>query len=240
MFCFECLLWQPCVAKNTLCIGASQTVTSGLEMVVHAAFGAAKIHIEPALFGMSAEVMPEISYQYLVESDPPHGCSVPPPAPGRVLLMRRGECLFSVKARNAQAAAAAAVIVYNYDGSSGTVSMNSSTTSGINIAMFMVSAADGLILKQYLASNSNLGVSLPKRHRLLRPFVASYSSKGPASDQRVKPDLVAPGHSIISARSDGNSQSNQCGSLLGQADFGITTKQGTSQATTVIAFYYCR
>jgi|Transcript_14518 serine protease AprX len=37
-------------------------------------------------------------------------------------------------------------------------------------------------------------------------YVAFYSSKGPAYDQRIKPDLVSPGDSLLSAASAGNGQ----------------------------------
>ncbi len=42
------------------------------------------------------------------------------------------------------------------------------------------------------------------------PRIPSFSSIGPTSDQRIKPDVLAPGMSIISAKSDGNPNSNNC------------------------------
>ncbi|MCL2337561.1 MAG: S8 family serine peptidase [Firmicutes bacterium] len=56
--------------------------------------------------------------------------------------------------------------------------------------------------------------------------IASFSSRGPASDGRLKPELVAPGTSVISAASrlvEGN--------LQGRPDY--TMMQGTSMATAV-------
>jgi hypothetical protein len=35
-------------------------------------------------------------------------------------------------------------------------------------------------------------------------YVAYFSSKGPTYDGRIKPDLVAPGHMVESARSNGD------------------------------------
>ena len=41
--------------------------------------------------------------------------------------------------------------------------------------------------------------------------VAEFSSRGPTFDGRVKPEIMAPGQDIVSAYSDGNPTSNQCG-----------------------------
>ena len=43
------------------------------------------------------------------------------------------------------------------------------------------------------------------------PSVSPFSSQGPASDGRIKPDVIAPGATIVAARSDGNTASAQCG-----------------------------
>jgi hypothetical protein len=42
--------------------------------------------------------------------------------------------------------------------------------------------------------------------------LASFSSRGPTYDGRIKPDIVAPGMFVVSSRSDGNIQSLQCDS----------------------------
>eukprot|EP00741_Cyanophora_paradoxa_P000270 tig00000403_g262.t1 len=67
--------------------------------------------------------------------------------------------------------------------------------------------------------------------------VAGFSSRGPAFDGRVKPDLVAPGHKIVSALSDGNWTTRQCQPLgPGQGPrAALTAKQGTSMATPALA-----
>jgi hypothetical protein len=53
-------------------------------------------------------------------------------------------------------------------------------------------------------------------------YVASFSSSGPTSDGRIKPDLVAPGYSIISAKAVGYSNTATCA---------VYATQGTSMAT---------
>ena len=47
--------------------------------------------------------------------------------------------------------------------------------------------------------------------------------------------MVAPGHTIHSAFSDGIQYSHQCGGTLGEEDAAITTMSGTSMATPIVA-----
>ncbi|ETV97165.1 hypothetical protein, variant [Aphanomyces invadans] len=57
--------------------------------------------------------------------------------------------------------------------------------------------------------------------------IASFSSRGPTSDGRMKPDLVAPGELLWSARSEGPGSTLKTSALC--------PLQGTSQATPVVA-----
>ncbi|HEX2685632.1 MAG TPA: S8 family serine peptidase [Kofleriaceae bacterium] len=56
--------------------------------------------------------------------------------------------------------------------------------------------------------------------------MASFSSCGPTSDGRIKPDLTMPGSSIVSARNDGSVTTNNCAT---------TTMSGTSMASPAAA-----
>jgi len=56
--------------------------------------------------------------------------------------------------------------------------------------------------------------------------VASFSSSGPTSDGRIKPDLVAPGYTTISSKSAGYSATPSCS---------VFADQGTSMATPAAA-----
>ncbi|RHY44645.1 hypothetical protein DYB38_000151 [Aphanomyces astaci] len=82
-----------------------------------------------------------------------------------------------------------------------------------------------------------VGASLTSADSLLSKFrcprvynpqsVASFSSQGPTSDGRMKPDLVAPGEVLWSAKSEAP------GSTAKTSD--VCPLQGTSQATPVVA-----
>ncbi len=61
--------------------------------------------------------------------------------------------------------------------------------------------------------------------------VVSFSSRGPTSDGRIKPDVVCPGTYIRSASSDGIINSNQCGAFVSSStNFGgsVLSMSGTS------------
>ena len=70
---------------------------------------------------------------------------------GRIALIDRGTCAFSVKVKNAQDAGAVAVIVVNNVPAAGPIGMGG-TDNTINIPAFMISYEDGLIFKAALAA----------------------------------------------------------------------------------------
>mmetsp|Transcript_38117 Transcript_38117/g.61721 ORF Transcript_38117/g.61721 Transcript_38117/m.61721 type:complete len:925 (-) Transcript_38117:230-3004(-) len=66
--------------------------------------------------------------------------------------------------------------------------------------------------------------------------LASFSSRGPTSDGRIKPDVVSPGSWITSAWSDNNKRTNQCGvGKTGTTGAALGSLQGTSMATPITA-----
>ena len=75
----------------------------------------------------------------------------------------------------------------------------------------------------------------PARHN--EQNVAQFSSRGPSFDGRIKPDLLAPGEYIISAHSDGDPASFQCGTQAPQLANAAArlSNAGTSMATPTAA-----
>ena len=65
--------------------------------------------------------------------------------------------------------------------------------------------------------------------------IASYSSKGPTFDGRIKPDVLSVGGPTFSARSDGSLRTNNCGAVLQRSDLAVVSKQGTSMAAPLVA-----
>jgi hypothetical protein len=68
------------------------------------------------------------------------------------------------------------------------------------------------------------------------PTIASFSSRGPTADGRVKPDIVAPGFAIVSALGDASHDSNNCGTqALSGTSMACPTAAG---AATLLREYF--
>lgn len=127
---------------------------------------------------------------------------VPDEVNGRICLTERGGTvgLFGVKANNCHAKGAIAMVVFNnVPGPIGNVLAPSA------IPVFTISQEDGQSLLGFGFSGevSNLPIRInPADAALFRPETAGFSSRGPNNDFLVvKPDLTAPGVSILMAAS---------------------------------------
>lgn len=124
---------------------------------------------------------------------------------GAFALILRGACTFAVKAGNAAAAEAAGVIFYMADPSP---LIAPGGLAEAAIPAMMISNADGLALKTYLASNADALVAMDPDGRevvdgALADMLAAFSSLGPSTGgSLVKPELVAPGTDLYMATQD--------------------------------------
>ncbi|TEU13999.1 MAG: PKD domain-containing protein [Anaerolineales bacterium] len=125
---------------------------------------------------------------------------------GTVAVIARGECYFADKAYNAQQAGAALALIYN--DSDQVVEMGcsgehcGSGESGIVIPAAMVSQSFGQGLLTWLDEYPTATVQLDPDARIVTAvadIVQSSSGRGPAYMRYLKPDLVAPGASVLSA-----------------------------------------
>jgi subtilisin family serine protease len=232
----------PCVAKNTLCVGATESAAHSFAalgvlpwvMRVLSAAGAelASFELDAArTFGKAPYAIrhirqptpepvrahPLLCCRYvmtpivapLAMADPPSACLAMSPAPGRVVVATRGDCYFTEKAAAAQRAGAVALIVMNSE--AGRLSMGGS--GAIDIAVFALSKTASASLQRLMEAAVGVSAQLPLAPNATDysiSNVAAFSSRGPAADGRTKPDIVAPGFPIISARSDGNTSTRQC------------------------------
>jgi hypothetical protein len=115
---------------------------------------------------------------------------------------------------------------------------NNYSAASTDVDTFMFSHPDFLIL--FAAGNSGPGtgtvgspstaknaISVGATQRgTAANSMASFSSCGPTTDNRIKPDLTMPGQGIISARNDGNTGTNQCTTI---------SMSGTSMASPAAA-----
>ena len=112
---------------------------------------------------------------------------------GKIALVRRGSTTFEEKAQAAQAAGAAAIIIYN--NVSGDIKMNAGT---ITIPICSISQDDG----ELLAANKKGTIKI-SRSQTSGPFISDFSSWGPAPNLSIKPEITAHGGNIYSAVTGG-------------------------------------
>jgi minor extracellular serine protease Vpr len=141
-----------------------------------------------------------------------------------IALISRGVCNFSLKATNAMNAGAKAVVVYNsVAGAPFTMSM-----PGVTFPSVMISKADGNAIIDSLGDTATAGTISAEIKRIvsqgLADMINQSSSRGPNGNENIlKPDLAAPGTSILSAFSPDD----------GGKDFNAIT--GTSMASPHVA-----
>jgi minor extracellular serine protease Vpr len=119
---------------------------------------------------------------------------------GKIALISRGTCSFSVKIRNAQDAGAIAVIVVNNVGGDPIVMGLGGIPNEPTVPAYMLSLSDGLAAKQHNGEAATIGASLTYFSTTNANLMAGFSSQGPTDvDFRVKPDVVAPGVNVLSS-----------------------------------------
>lgn len=118
---------------------------------------------------------------------------------GKAVLIRRGTCTFYEKARNAQNAGAAAVVLYN--NAAGRFSPTVAGTPAITIPVVAVSDAEGVAINNAIEAGPQTLNWTDQSGSFVNPtggLISSFSSYGLSPDLALKPDLGAPGGSIYS------------------------------------------
>ena len=128
---------------------------------------------------------------------------------GKIVLVQRGNCNFSVKLNNVASGGGLAIIVYNNAGGQFGMDVGTAALPAMSIAQ-----TDGQDLKARVAQNAGMQVALDFTG--VTAFAAptdlsSFSSRGPSVGNAVKPDLLAVGEEIVTGAqytySDGESYS---------------------------------
>ncbi len=172
-------------------LGIEYTVDGGDPVVVEAA---------EAAFTPPLAVVGPVSGDVVVASDLLACGPIDPVPAGSIVLISRGGCVFVDKIANAEAAGAAGVVVYNNLAGDPFV-MGGSGTFGIPAVM--VSLADGQTIQAAVESGSTVNVTLSADTVIPKPeladLLADFTSRGPGYGNTFKPDVAAPGFSILSS-----------------------------------------
>jgi len=149
-----------------------------------------------------------------------------------IALIERGNCDFSIKIEYAQQAGAAGVLLYQDPGHPTDPPFSALGAGNTGIPAMMIGYADGVALKNYLASNSNVQAVLdPSLHAesASANLVTDFTSRGPSIDYAIKPELVAVGQGIYTA----TESLDPTGDLYDPT--GYTTVEGSSFAAAMVA-----
>ena len=206
----------PGTAKNVVTVGATKnsreswSVRGLAAMVLDA--GVARLEaaaVFPAEFGPSfgsLATLPLVCWSSLCSYSLSNDFS------GAVVLFQRGTCSLSLKVYYAQKMKAAACLIYDQYGD-GQVMPAGQNAGLVTIPSGMISLSAGkALINATLFGPVNVTIRLATTwegpHLSVRTL-ADFSARGPTEDQRIKPDVLCPGHMITSASSDGSSTTNQ-------------------------------
>ncbi|MCE3003574.1 MAG: S8 family serine peptidase [Xanthomonadaceae bacterium] len=119
-----------------------------------------------------------------------------------IAVVRRGTCGFVVKAQNAVAAGAVAVVIANNDANPN-LGLIPAGTPPVAVPVFGITRGQGETLRQFDVDSTEqvtAGIPFPAPQTVLTPDVmAGFSSRGPALFDLLKPDVTAPGVQVLAA-----------------------------------------
>ncbi|MGI5310177.1 S8 family serine peptidase [Rheinheimera sp. WS51] len=168
---------------------------------------------------ITATLMPAIN----VDEENGLGCAPFPEESltDQIVLLSRGECSFTQKAENAQAAGAVGMILANNAPGVILMSMPGATLPSVSILQ-----ADGeaMLAAWQEGDEATITKSLKLTNTAAVNAMSDFSSRGPNGDNSfLKPDIAAPGSDILSAYTPSN----------GEEQYGVIS--GTSMASPHVA-----
>lgn len=120
---------------------------------------------------------------------------------GRIALITRGTCDFSVKLRHVQAAGGVGAVVVNREPGAFVMGQNGDGLAQPTIPGFMIDPLHAAAFKAADGVATTLPLLGVYEHQAGRDdMVADFTSEGPTDvDFRIKPDVMAPGVNIVSS-----------------------------------------
>jgi subtilisin family serine protease len=123
---------------------------------------------------------------------------------GSIALIQRGVCNFSEKVYNAQRGGAIATIIYNAPANGDTVATMGAGVhaADVTIPSWEIGNTNGVNTLNWANANPTTAQAKFDPTPSLQPnpgdVMAGFSSRGPTTDKLIKPDVAAPGVSVLS------------------------------------------
>lgn len=117
---------------------------------------------------------------------------------GKAVLLSRGACAFSQKVLNAQERGAAFVIIANSNPGEAPI-VAGGNGAGVTIPTVMITKEVGDVIAAKLQAEEAVSYQIKAEAKSGAGAVANFTSRGPAMDGLLKPEITAPGVSIMVA-----------------------------------------
>jgi minor extracellular serine protease Vpr len=186
---------SPGTSRDAISVGATQLPYNVFEASVNTesaqVFPSIEVMGYPSEDALLALNGQTLEYVYAGLGSPEEFASVD--VEGKIALIQRGEYPFVEKAQNAAEAGAVGAILFN------NVAGTQPEIPGMAVPTLMASLEDGQKLLQDLENGFNTVTIEASFSHIVGETVADFSSRGPVmTNWMIKPDVVAPGVSIIS------------------------------------------
>ncbi|WP_405630389.1 S8 family serine peptidase [Pseudoalteromonas sp. Ld20] len=192
----------PSTTPNALSVGAMTHPTLESDVLSGTVDGA-EVELGSASFGAQGEFTFGSDDAELVYPDAnQNGCDAfadDVDFTGKAVVIDRGGCGFSVKALNAQKKGAAFVVLANNTAGEAPGMGASPGAEAVTIRTVSVTQEVGVLLKEKLAAGEQPVYSFTGKKVIKAGAVATFSSRGPSMDGLLKPEITAPGTSIMVA-----------------------------------------
>ncbi|NNG42641.1 S8 family serine peptidase [Pseudoalteromonas sp. NEC-BIFX-2020_002] len=192
----------PSTTPNALSVGAMTHPTLESDVLSGTVDGA-EVELGSASFGAQGEFTFGSDDAELVYPDAnQNGCDAfadDVDFTGKAVVIDRGACGFSVKALNAQNKGAAFVVLANNTAGAAPGMGASPGAEAVTIRTVSVTQEVGVLLKEKLAAGEQPVYSFTGKKVTQAGAVATFSSRGPSMAGLLKPEITAPGTSIMVA-----------------------------------------
>ncbi|MGS0498530.1 S8 family serine peptidase [Pseudoalteromonas mariniglutinosa] len=191
----------PSTTPNALSVGAMTHPTLDVGVASGTVLGE-EVVFQPSGFGpQTAFAMTDTDAELVYPAENQNGCVEFSPETdfsGKAVLIDRGACNFTAKVLHAQQRGASFVFIAN-NVDDGTPASMGGFDAAVTIPNIGITFATGTAMKAELEAANKVAYNVVVERKVTSGAVATFSSRGPSMDGLLKPEITAPGTSIMVA-----------------------------------------